>query len=134
VEQVNVSGNGKDVNIFLRRGFAKTEPWAKSGNSSRDSRIEYRATGDEEIGEEGGSFCIAESITYGIRRRYRPAESNGVAAELAVKLSAVPLIVGGASLLLGVKPKLGGWRFWDFLQEFLRLCMISGASWQRRQE
>jgi len=30
------------------------------------------------------------------------------AAELAVKLSAVPLIVGGASLLLGVKPKLGG--------------------------
>jgi putative oxidoreductase len=36
------------------------------------------------------------------------AEAKGVpAGELAVKLSAIPLIAGGASLLLGVKPKVG---------------------------
>jgi putative oxidoreductase len=36
------------------------------------------------------------------------AESKGVpAAELVVRLSGVPLVVGGASLLLGIKPKLG---------------------------
>jgi len=44
------------------------------------------------------------------------AESKGVpAAELAVKLSAVPLIIGGASLLLGVKPKLGSLAILGFL-------------------
>jgi len=36
------------------------------------------------------------------------AEAKGVpAGELAVKLSAIPLLIGGGSLLLGVKPKLG---------------------------
>lgn len=36
------------------------------------------------------------------------AESKGVPApDLMVKLSSIPLILGGASLLLGVKPKLG---------------------------
>jgi uncharacterized membrane protein YphA (DoxX/SURF4 family) len=44
------------------------------------------------------------------------AESKGVPApELAVKLSAVPLILGGASLLLGVKPKLGALAILGFL-------------------
>ena len=43
-------------------------------------------------------------------------ESKGIPApELAVKLSAVPLIVGGASLLLGVKPKLGALAILGFL-------------------
>ena len=44
------------------------------------------------------------------------AESKGVpAADLAVKLSAVPLIIGGASMLLGVKPKLGAMALVAFL-------------------
>jgi len=44
------------------------------------------------------------------------AESKGVPApELAVKLSAIPLIVGGSSILLGVKPKLGAMAILGFL-------------------
>jgi len=44
------------------------------------------------------------------------AESKGVpSGELAVKLTAVPLIVGGASILLGVKPKLGALAILGFL-------------------
>lgn len=44
------------------------------------------------------------------------AESKGVpAGELAVKLSAIPLIAGGASLLLGAKPKLGAAAIIGFL-------------------
>jgi putative oxidoreductase len=44
------------------------------------------------------------------------AESKGVPApELAVKLSAVPLIIGGASILLGVKPKIGSMAVLGFL-------------------
>ena len=44
------------------------------------------------------------------------AESKGVPApELAVKLSAVPLLIGGASLLLGVKPNLGALAIFSFL-------------------
>ncbi|HEY1658177.1 MAG TPA: DoxX family protein [Candidatus Sulfotelmatobacter sp.] len=43
-------------------------------------------------------------------------ESKGVPLpELAVKLSGVPLIIGGASLLLGVKPKLGTMAILGFL-------------------
>jgi putative oxidoreductase len=44
------------------------------------------------------------------------AEAKGVpAGELAAKLSAIPLIVGGVSLLLGVKPKLGTMAILGFL-------------------
>lgn len=44
------------------------------------------------------------------------AESKGVPRpELAVKLSAIPLIVGGASLLLGLKPKVGAMAVLGFL-------------------
>jgi putative oxidoreductase len=44
------------------------------------------------------------------------AEAKGVPVpELAVKLSAVPLIIGGASLLLGVKPKIGALAIVGFL-------------------
>ncbi|MGA8617234.1 MAG: DoxX family protein [Candidatus Sulfotelmatobacter sp.] len=44
------------------------------------------------------------------------AEAKGVPSpELAVKLSAIPLIAGGASLLLGVKPKLGALAILGFL-------------------
>jgi putative oxidoreductase len=65
----------------------------------------------------GGFFILS-----GIDHLRRPkemapyAESKGVpAAELAVKLSAVPLLIGGASLLLGVKPKLGALAILGFL-------------------
>ncbi|SRR5579872_578498 len=44
------------------------------------------------------------------------AEAKGVPVpELAVKLSGIPLIIGGASLLLGVKPKLGTMAILGFL-------------------
>ncbi len=44
------------------------------------------------------------------------AESKGVPApDLAVTLSGIPLLIGGASLLLGVKPKLGAAAIVGFL-------------------
>lgn len=44
------------------------------------------------------------------------AKSKGVPApDLAVKLSAVPLIAGGASLILGVKPRIGAMAILGFL-------------------
>ncbi len=44
------------------------------------------------------------------------AESKGVPSpELAVRLSAAPLIIGGTSILLGVKPKLGALAILGFL-------------------
>jgi putative oxidoreductase len=44
------------------------------------------------------------------------AKSKGVPApELAVQLTAIPLLVGGASLMLGVKPKLGAAAILGFL-------------------
>lgn len=44
------------------------------------------------------------------------ARSKGVPQpELAVTLAAVPLLVGGASILLGVKPKLGAMALLGFL-------------------
>lgn len=44
------------------------------------------------------------------------AESKGVPSpEIAVKASAIPLIIGGASLLLGIKPKLGALAILGFL-------------------
>ncbi|MGB2606629.1 MAG: DoxX family protein [Candidatus Sulfotelmatobacter sp.] len=44
------------------------------------------------------------------------AESKGVPApEMAVMLSGVPLLIGGTSLLLGVKPKLGALAILGFL-------------------
>jgi putative oxidoreductase len=44
------------------------------------------------------------------------AESKGVPApELAVNLSAIPLMLGGASILLGVKPKFGALAILGFL-------------------
>jgi putative oxidoreductase len=44
------------------------------------------------------------------------AKAKGVPApELAVKLSGVPLIVGGASILLGVKPRIGAMAILGFL-------------------
>jgi len=44
------------------------------------------------------------------------AGSKGVPSpELAIKLSAIPLIAGGASILLGAKPKLGAMAILGFL-------------------
>jgi putative oxidoreductase len=44
------------------------------------------------------------------------AESKGVPLpELAVKFAGIPLIIGGASLLLGVKPKVGTLSILGFL-------------------
>jgi uncharacterized membrane protein YphA (DoxX/SURF4 family) len=44
------------------------------------------------------------------------ADSKGVPLpELAVKLSGVPLIIGGASILLGAKPKIGSMAILGFL-------------------
>jgi putative oxidoreductase len=65
-----------------------------------------------------GGFFLFNGINH-----LRQAESMGSYAgakgvpdgELAVRLSAIPLIVGGASLLLGVKPKLGSMAILGFL-------------------
>jgi putative oxidoreductase len=57
-----------------------------------------------------GGFFLSSGISHLQKRKEMAAyaESKGIpAAELAVALSAVPLIAGGASMLLGVKPKMG---------------------------
>jgi uncharacterized membrane protein YphA (DoxX/SURF4 family) len=63
-------------------------------------------------------FFINSGISH-LQKRKEMAEyarAKGVPApELAVTLSAVPLIAGGASLLLGVKPKAGAMAILGFL-------------------
>src|SRR5579864_2800349 len=65
-----------------------------------------------------GGFFLYNGINH-LRNRRQMApyvESKGVPnPELAVALSGVPLILGGASLLLGVKPKLGAVSILGFL-------------------
>ncbi len=55
-----------------------------------------------------GGFFLNSGISH-LRERKKMAkyaEAKGIPApELAVTLSAIPLIAGGASILLGVKPK-----------------------------
>ena len=65
-----------------------------------------------------GGFFLYNGINH-LRERKNMASytaSKGVPApELAVTASAVPLIVGGASLLLGIKPKVGAVAILGFL-------------------
>jgi putative oxidoreductase len=65
-----------------------------------------------------GGFFLSGGISHLQKRKEMAAyaESKGIpAAELAVTLSAVPLIAGGASMLLGVKPKMGTLALLGFL-------------------
>ncbi len=65
-----------------------------------------------------GGFFLYNGIHHlRSRREMAPyAQSKGVPnPELTVTLSGIPLIVGGASLLLGVKPKLGAAAILAFL-------------------
>jgi putative oxidoreductase len=65
-----------------------------------------------------GGFFIHAGINHLKHRKSmaRYAEAKGVPApELAVTLSTVPLLIGGTSLLLGVKPKLGTLALLGFL-------------------
>lgn len=65
-----------------------------------------------------GGFFLYNGITHLRKARDMApyAESKGVPnPELAVRLSAVPLIIGGTSLLLGVKPKIGALAILGFL-------------------
>jgi len=57
------------------------------------------------------------SIIFRHREEMKPyVESKGLPKpELMVTLSAVPLLVGGTSLILGIKPKLGGLAVLGFL-------------------
>jgi len=65
-----------------------------------------------------GGFFLKSGIDH-LRKRKMMAgyvESKGVPKpELAVTLSAVPLILGGTSVLLGVKPKIGAVALLGFL-------------------
>ncbi len=65
-----------------------------------------------------GGFFLQNGINH-LRNRDTMAgyvDSKGVPApKLAVTVSAIPLIVGGASLLLGVKPKIGTLAILGFL-------------------
>ena len=65
-----------------------------------------------------GGFFINSGISHLKDRKSMAAyaRAKGVPEpELAVTLSAVPLLVGGASILLGVKPKLGAVALLGFL-------------------
>jgi putative oxidoreductase len=63
-------------------------------------------------------FFLNSGITH-LQKRKEMAEyarAKGVPApELAVTLSALPLLAGGASILLGVKPKMGTMALFGFL-------------------
>ncbi len=65
-----------------------------------------------------GGFFLYNGINH-LRNRQQMgpyAESKGVPkGEAAVALSAIPLIIGGSSMLLGVKPKLGAAAILGFL-------------------
>ncbi len=63
-------------------------------------------------------FFINSGISHLQKRREMAeyARAKGVPEpELAVTLSAIPLLVGGASMMLGVKPKLGAMALLGFL-------------------
>ncbi len=63
-------------------------------------------------------FFINSGISHLQKRREMAeyARAKGVPEpELAVTLSAIPLFVGGASMMLGVKPKLGAMALLGFL-------------------
>jgi putative oxidoreductase len=65
-----------------------------------------------------GGFFLYNGIEHLIKSKDMApyAESKGVPLpELAVQLAGVPLMIGGASLLLGVKPKLGAMAILGFL-------------------
>ena len=65
-----------------------------------------------------GGFFLYNGIEHLLKSKDMApyAGSKGVPMpELAVQLAAVPLIVGGGSLLLGVKPKLGAMAILGFL-------------------
>jgi putative oxidoreductase len=65
-----------------------------------------------------GGFFLKSGIDHFRKRKEMAAyaDAKGVpAAELVVTLAGVPLIVGGASLLFGVKPKLGSIALLGFL-------------------
>ena len=65
-----------------------------------------------------GGFFLYNGIEH-IRSRHKQvpyAAAKGVPApDLAVELTAVPLILGGSSLILGVKPKYGALALLGFL-------------------
>jgi uncharacterized membrane protein YphA (DoxX/SURF4 family) len=65
----------------------------------------------------GGFFLYSGINHLRNRKAMAPyAQSKGVPnPELAVTISAVPLIIGGTSLLLGIKPKLGALAILGFL-------------------
>jgi putative oxidoreductase len=65
-----------------------------------------------------GGFFLYNGIEHLLKSKDMApyAESKGVPLpELAVQLAGVPLIIGGTSLLLGVKPKLGAMAILGFL-------------------
>src|SRR6478672_2610786 len=65
-----------------------------------------------------GGYFLYNGINH-LRNRHEMgpyAESKGVPkGDIAVAITGVPLIIGGASLLLGVKPKLGAAAILGFL-------------------
>jgi uncharacterized membrane protein YphA (DoxX/SURF4 family) len=65
-----------------------------------------------------GGFFLYNGINHLKQRKNLAmyAQSKGVPnPEIAVTLSAVPLLIGGTSLLLGIKPKLGALAILGFL-------------------
>jgi putative oxidoreductase len=102
-------------------------PLQKSGNIRALQGISYRATSFEGTLMKApfligrmlfGGFFLYNGINHlrSAKEMAPYAEAKGVPApELAVKLSGIPLIIGGASLLLGVKPKIGALAIVGFL-------------------
>lgn len=65
-----------------------------------------------------GGFFLYSGINHLMNRKQMApyAQSKGVPnPELAVTLSAIPLLIGSTSILLGIKPKLGAMAILGFL-------------------
>jgi putative oxidoreductase len=78
-----------------------------------------------------GGFFLYNGIHHLMQRKAMASytASKGVpAAAAAVTLSAIPLIVGGTSLMLGVKPKIGAVALLGFLAVFRPSCTTSGGT------
>jgi uncharacterized membrane protein YphA (DoxX/SURF4 family) len=108
-------------------GLLPFPPSQKSGNTIPPRRTKYQATSFEDKFMKApfviGRLLFGGFFLYNGIHHLQEAKSmapyagkKGVPApELAVKLSAIPLLVGGASLVLGVKPKLGAAAILGFL-------------------
>jgi len=77
-----------------------------------------------------GGFFLYNGINHLVQRKQMAqyvASKNVPAPDAAVTASGIALTLGGASLVLGIKPQLERPPSRDFCWQYRQLCTISGA-------